>query len=96
MILFAGFASWFVEEVFVLWEGTLIGDDNIVMRGFEVLLKPFFRFAKHMAGIIHFHLPHNCNIILNYIKADWGHSGGQARGWSSLISPPYYSASCDL
>ena len=96
MILFAGFASWFVEEVFVLWKRTLIRDNNIVMRGIEVLLKAFFRFPKHMSGIIDFHLPHNCNIILNYIKADSGHSGAHARGRSSLIYPPYYSAKWDL
>lgn len=96
MILLAGFTSWFVEEVFVLWKRTLIRDNNVVMRGIEVLLKPSFRFPKHMARIIDFHLPHNCNIILNYIKAESGHSGAHARGWSNLISPPYYSANCDL
>ena len=77
-ILFAGFSSWFVEEVFVLWKRTLIRYNNIVMRGIEVLLKAFFGFPEHMARIINFHLPHNYNIILNYIKADSGHSGAQA------------------
>ena len=96
MILFAGFPSWFVEEVFVLWKRTLIRDNNVVMRGIEVLLKAFFRFPEHMAGIIDFHLPHNCNIILNYIKAESDHSGAHARGWSNLIYPPYYSANWDL
>ena len=75
MVLFARFASWFVEEVFVLWKRTLIGNSNIVMRGIKVLLKAFFGFPKHMARIIDFHFPHNCNIILNYIKAESSHSG---------------------